>query len=98
MRHWCRGNIASFQVVVIGSNPICRSHSRKYKIMPTYQYQCSSCGLFEVKRSMHETDNKCPNCEQEGRRIYGNVSVSFKGNGFYSTDNGRSSQSGKDNS
>ena len=42
--------------------------------MPTYEYECMSCGeKFEVRRSMSDnsTDVKCPKCEAANpRRVF----------------------------
>ena len=58
--------------------------------MPTYDYQCDSCGhLFEAFQSMSEDPlRKCPNCEEEALRrlISGGSGVIFRGSGFYVTD------------
>lgn len=57
--------------------------------MPTYEYECRSCGhTFEISQSMRDSPLKiCPECGQEIRRlINGGSGVIFKGAGFYSTD------------
>jgi putative FmdB family regulatory protein len=57
--------------------------------MPTYEYECKSCGHnFEVFQSMSEDPLKeCPECGKELRRlINGGTGVIFKGSGFYVTD------------
>jgi len=61
--------------------------------MPTYEYECKSCGHgFEVFQSMSEPPLKdCPECGKEVRRlIFGGTGVIFKGSGFYVTDKGKS--------
>ena len=61
--------------------------------MPTYDYECSSCGLqFEVFQSMSDEPVKeCPNCGKEVKRLVGGgLGVIFKGSGFYVTDNSKS--------
>ncbi len=59
--------------------------------MPTYDYECLSCGhTFELKQSFHEDPNgTCPKCEGEARRMFHAVPVIYKGSGFYTTDYGR---------
>jgi putative FmdB family regulatory protein len=64
--------------------------------MPTYEYECSSCNNhFEVFQSMKdEALSECPSCKGAVRRLIGGgLGVIFKGSGFYSTDNKRSSAS-----
>jgi putative FmdB family regulatory protein len=60
--------------------------------MPTYGYECKSCGhTFDVFQSMSEEPLKvCPECGKEVRRlINGGTGVIFKGSGFYVTDKGK---------
>lgn len=57
--------------------------------MPVYVYQCKNCEhIFEQHQSF--TDNAlktCPECgEDQLRKKYGSVGVSFKGSGFYTND------------
>ncbi len=56
--------------------------------MPTYDYQCKSCGHFEVTQSIKDdalTD--CPTCGSSVQRlISNNVGIIFKGSGFYIND------------
>ena len=58
--------------------------------MPTYQYECSSCGhQFEILQSMSENRlKKCPKCSKVAlNRLIGSGSgIIFKGSGFYETD------------
>jgi putative FmdB family regulatory protein len=57
--------------------------------MPTYEYECKSCGyIFDVFQSMSDAPLKdCPQCGREVRRlINGGTGVIFKGSGFYVTD------------
>lgn len=61
--------------------------------MPTYEYECKSCGhVFEAFQSMKDEPLKiCPECGKEIRRlINGGTGIIFKGSGFYVTDNGGS--------
>ena len=58
--------------------------------MPIYEYKCSDCEHnFETKQTMRDKPLKdCPKCKGKINRIIGkNISVSFKGSGFYVTDN-----------
>ena len=57
--------------------------------MPTYEYECARCGVFDHYQSIKEDALKrCPRCR--GRRIQrlisGGGGVIFKGDGFYETD------------
>ena len=57
--------------------------------MPTYDYECSSCGYkFEIFQSMSEAPKKkCPKCGKSVKRLIGSGSgIIFKGSGFYATD------------
>lgn len=56
--------------------------------MPTYSYICKACEHgFEILQSFSEEALiKCPKCEGELRKQFGNLGVSFKGSGFYRTD------------
>ena len=55
--------------------------------MPTYTYSCKQCGSFDVVLPMGEDILYCEMCGlPDIKKVFGNVSVSFKGSGFYSTD------------
>lgn len=56
--------------------------------MPTYDYQCRSCGtLTEVIHSMLEDGpTTCEHCGGALRRVFYPTGIIFKGSGFYSTD------------
>ncbi|MDR3140108.1 MAG: zinc ribbon domain-containing protein [Treponema sp.] len=57
--------------------------------MPTYEYECRSCGYsFDVFQNMSDEPLKnCPQCGKEVRRVInGGTGVIFKGSGFYVTD------------
>jgi putative FmdB family regulatory protein len=59
--------------------------------MPTYEYQCKTCGhTFDAFQSMSDAPLKvCPECGKEIRRlINGGSGIIFKGSGFYVTDKG----------
>lgn len=40
--------------------------------MPTYPFQCPTCGPFEIRLSMRETTatTRCPSCEASSLRVY----------------------------
>jgi len=64
--------------------------------MPTYEYQCESCGHhFEKRQSMSDEPLKtCPKCGQPVRRLIGaGAGLIFKGSGFHATDYRRSGRS-----
>ena len=56
--------------------------------MPTYDYQCRSCGhTIEVIHPMSEDGPAtCQVCGGELRRILHPAGIIFKGSGFYKTD------------
>jgi putative FmdB family regulatory protein len=56
--------------------------------MPTYTYQCDSCGHgFEtVQRFADDPLTDCPQCGASIRRVIQPVGVVFKGSGWYITD------------
>ncbi|MFC1770498.1 FmdB family zinc ribbon protein [Candidatus Margulisiibacteriota bacterium] len=65
--------------------------------MPTYEYKCNKCNhRFEALQTMKEDPLiECPKCDGEIKRLIGrNVFVSFKGPGFYVTDNASKSAAG----
>ena len=57
--------------------------------MPTYEYECKSCGHnFDIFQNMKDAPLlECPECGKEVRRlIRGGSGVIFKGSGFYVND------------
>lgn len=60
--------------------------------MPTYQYQCNSCGdSFDLRQSFSDLPVRiCPQCQGEVQRVVHSVGIVFKGSGWYSTDHRRS--------
>ena len=63
--------------------------------MPTYDYECRSCGhRFETFQSMSDDPLRdCPKCgtDQLRRLIGGGSGVIFKGSGFYVNDSRKGS-------
>ncbi len=57
--------------------------------MPTYEYACKTCGgHLEVVQSFHDSPlTQCPACGGPLRKVFGNIGITFKGSGFYRTDN-----------
>ncbi|HET6380484.1 MAG TPA: FmdB family zinc ribbon protein [candidate division Zixibacteria bacterium] len=56
--------------------------------MPTYDYECRSCGrITEVIHSMLEDGpTTCEHCGGQLRRVLYPTGIIFKGSGFYKTD------------
>ncbi|MFO7534385.1 MAG: zinc ribbon domain-containing protein [Kiritimatiellia bacterium] len=56
--------------------------------MPTYEYACPKCGVFEKFQSMKDEPlPKCPTCRSKIKRLIGTgAGIIFKGSGFYQTD------------
>jgi putative FmdB family regulatory protein len=58
--------------------------------MPTYDYECGTCGhRFEVFEKIHAEGRKpCPKCKKgKAKRMLGaGAGFIFKGSGFYTTD------------
>ena len=57
--------------------------------MPTNDYLCEGCGPFEEWQNITApTLDLCPKCSGKVKRLISkNISVIFKGSGFYTTDN-----------
>lgn len=55
--------------------------------MPNYEYECKTCGRFEVFQKMSdERLTKCPTCGKSVERIISQFGLSFAGSGFYVND------------
>lgn len=56
--------------------------------MPTYEYRCAQCGVFEVQQRITEDPlTECPHCQGAVQRLISrNVNIVFKGSGFHITD------------
>lgn len=65
--------------------------------MPTYEYQCKSCGyeFDELQSIKAEPLTICPQCKQPSlkRLLSGGAGLVFKGSGFYQTDYNKSQTS-----
>ena len=59
--------------------------------MPTYVYICAVCGPMDIVQKITEKPHRtCPDCKgTEFRKSFAVPAISFKGNGFYSTDKGK---------
>ncbi len=69
--------------------------------MPTYEYQCQSCGYqVEYFQSIKEDPRtECPRCQGELKRMVSNgAGLIFKGTGFYITDYKKRDDKSKPNS
>ena len=56
--------------------------------MPTYEYECTSCGQhIEVfQRFSEDPLTACGNCSGSLRKVFHPAGIVFKGSGFYATD------------
>ena len=56
--------------------------------MPTYEYECPTCGTYELFQKMSDKPKrKCPTCKSKVKRLIGSgAGIIFKGSGFYETD------------
>lgn len=63
--------------------------------MPTYEYRCESCGVFDYFQSITADSLKeCPDCGKPVQRLISrNGNIIFKGSGWYITDSRSSSGS-----
>ena len=65
--------------------------------MPTYEYQCTSCGhKFEAfQKITDEPVTRCPECEKDSvQRLISGGAFHLKGTGWYKTDYASPSSSG----
>jgi putative FmdB family regulatory protein len=65
--------------------------------LPIYEYQCVSCGaVTDIKHGFKETTNEtCPKCGGELKRLFNPAGIVFKGSGFYVTDSRKSEGASK---
>ena len=63
--------------------------------MPKYEYACRSCGqhLEVVQSFTDEPLTECPACGGALRKVFSAPAITFKGSGFYRTDNRSGSRS-----
>lgn len=60
--------------------------------MPLYEYKCASGHIRKEMRSIHDDepeDIRCEECGEPMAQVVGNVRITFKGQGFYTTDKGK---------
>lgn len=64
--------------------------------MPTYTYECSSCGRFEKAQKITDDPlSECPSCGAKGvRRLLSAPAFHLKGSGWYKTDYGGNGSKG----
>jgi putative FmdB family regulatory protein len=64
--------------------------------MPTYEYECTSCGQhIEVFQRISEDPlTTCGVCGGTLRKVFHPAGIVFKGSGFYATDSRSSSKAG----
>ena len=55
--------------------------------MPTYEYDCGTCGTFEVTQRITDKPlRRCPTCKGKVRKLISSTSFHLKGSGWYQTD------------
>ena len=60
--------------------------------MPLYEYQCPTCGRFELIRKFSDAAlTTCPTCGSEVQKLFSAPAIQFKGTGWYITDYARKS-------
>ena len=65
--------------------------------MPIYEYQCKTCGQFEIMRKITDAPLKrCPTCHAKVTKLMSNTSFQLKGSGWYATDYGRGNGASKE--
>ena len=63
--------------------------------LPIYEYRCSKGHQYERAEGFEApSEHLCPSCAGRSRRLISLPTVIFKGSGFYSTDNRKSSFGG----
>jgi len=64
--------------------------------MPIYEYDCPSCGTFEVSQKITEKPlRRCPTCKGKVTKLISSTSFQLKGSGWYVTDYAGKDGSGK---
>jgi putative FmdB family regulatory protein len=63
--------------------------------VPLYEYQCETCGRFEVIRKFSDEPLiACPTCGKEIQKLASAPAIQFKGTGWYVTDYAKKSSGG----
>ncbi|RCW49204.1 MULTISPECIES: FmdB family zinc ribbon protein [unclassified Halanaerobium] len=61
--------------------------------MPTYLYECKSCGRFEKFQNIKDEPlEECPECGGKVKRIIGAPGIIFKGSNFYVNQENKKSE------
>ena len=71
------------------------STSATLAVVPTYEYECTSCGQH-IEVFQHFTEDPLTTCGVCGgplRKVFHPAGIVFKGSGFYATDNRSSPKS-----
>lgn len=56
--------------------------------MPTYEYRCAKCGVFEHRQSFNDPAlERCPTCGGKVQKLISSVGVIYRAGGFYVSDN-----------
>jgi len=57
-----------------------------------FQYRCDKCGVIEIDHKVGMTISKCPNCNNNIKRVYTPLGIVFTGepgtSGFHTVDYG----------
>ena len=63
--------------------------------MPLYEYQCETCGRFElIRKFSDEPVSACPTCGKPVQKLLSAPAIQFKGTGWYITDYARKNGTG----
>ena len=63
--------------------------------MPLYEYQCETCGRFElIRKFSDEPVSACPTCGKPVQKLLSAPAIQFKGTGWYITDYARKNSTG----
>ena len=64
--------------------------------MPLYEYQCPTCGRFEVIQKFSDSPlTACPTCAKAVTKLLSAPAIQFKGAGWYVTDYAKKSGGGE---